>query len=161
MRFCLGWRRYGRNRLRLCLGWLPIGTMTPQGRNRRIKGLDFLLCSFPLLLQLPNYFRHVFYHRRRRRFWFDLRSDGRRLRLWMGFRLRLVLPWKFLRPVDHQLFRHFSPRLLDTVARRSPEFACRRYASEKSQICSAIRSTCSGVISNSGQSCFSRGPART
>src|SRR5208282_455032 len=144
----LRWVRRRRRRLRLCLGWLPIGTMTPQGRNRRIKGLDFLLCSFPLLLQLPNYFRHVFYHRRR-------------LRLWMGFRLRLVLPWKFLRPVDHQLFRHFSPRLLDTVARRSPEFACRRYASEKSQICSAIRSTCSGVISNSGQSCFSRGPART
>ena len=76
------------------LEWLPIGTITPQGRNRRIKSLDFLLCSFPLLLQLLDYFGHVSHRRRGRRFW-------------LGFWLRLVLLWKFLRPVNHQLLRHF------------------------------------------------------
>ena len=161
LRFCLGWVRCGGNRLWVRLPWLRIGTIAPQGRDRCIKSLDFLLCSFPFLLQLLDYFRHVSHYRRRRRFWFELRSRRRSLRFWLGPWFRLVVLWKFLRPVDHQLFRHLLPRLLDTVARRSPEFACRRYASEKSQICSAIRSTCSGVISNSGQSCFSRGPART
>ncbi len=83
-----------RNRLRGWLERLRIGTIAPQCRNRRIKSLDFLLCSLPLLLQLLDYFRHVSYRRRRRRFW-------------LGFWLRLVLLWKLLRPVDHQLLRHF------------------------------------------------------
>jgi hypothetical protein len=61
---CLGWMRCGRSRLRVWLEWLPIGTITPQGRNRRIKSLDFLLRTFPLLLQLLDYFRQVSHCRR-------------------------------------------------------------------------------------------------